>query len=273
MTDQFAEFAKLEENGWNNSEIVDAYVNRFAPVTNAIAPLMVEIAGGREKHVLDLCCGQGFLTKLLVENGGTIIGLDFSAAMLEVAKKSVSNAEFHCGDAAKMPFENNSFDSVACNFGLMHLPDRQAALSEVTRVLKPGGKFVMSTWVGPADSPAFGTVFGAIKSHADFSMAPEQPDLFGIAEPDVIESIFSKVGLKLSTHRIEEPAWVLKHPDELFETFLTATVGARMLIRSQTNETVTAIHEQITSTVSERFKNGDGYRVAAPVSIIVAEKS
>ena len=272
MDDEFARFAEIEARGWNDRAIVDAYVDRFAPVTNAVAPLVAELAGGSGKSVLDLCCGQGDLTRLLCETGASVSGLDFSRAMLDAAEETAPAASFHEGDAADMLFPDGQFDAVVCNFGVMHLPDRQAALDEVCRVLRPGGVFVMSTWIGPEASPAFGTVFGAIKSHADFSRAPRQPDLFGIAETEIAGEMFERSGLSLKNHQVVEPAWFLADPSDLFRIFLTATVGARMLITSQPDDVVSAIREDITSAVAERFKDGSGYRVPVPVAVMTAGK-
>lgn len=270
--DQFVEFAAIERSGWNNPAIVEAYVDRFAPITDEVALTLSEFVGRPDKNILDLCCGQGHLTRLLSETGAEVTGIDFSPAMLEVARKTATRAEFVEGDAADMPFLENCFDAVVCNFGLMHLPDRQAALAEVSRVLRPKGQFVMATWIGPEASPAFGTVYGAVKAHANFSQAPKQPDLFGIADPEVAGKMFENVGLRLTRRTVLEPAWVMPDPSDLFEIFLTATVGARMLIRSQSDDIVQAIRDQITKTVFERFQNGEGYRVPAPVAVIVAEK-
>jgi SAM-dependent methyltransferase len=192
--------------------------------------------------------------------------------MLAAAERTAPGARLHEGDAADMPFPDAQFDAVTCNFGLMHLPDRQAALAEVRRVLRKGGRFVMSAWVGPQASPAFATVFGAIKAHADFSQAPDQPDLFGIADPQIAGEMLERSGLSFKSHEVVEPAWLLEEPSDLFQIFLTATVGARMLITSQTAAVVSAIGEQITTAVAERFKSGAGYRVPVPVSLITAEK-
>ena len=65
-------------------------------------------------------------------------------------------------------------------------------------MLRPAGSFVMATWASPAVSPAFGTVFGAIKAHADFSVAPPQPDLFAFADPEQARAMMAAAGLALS---------------------------------------------------------------------------
>jgi len=268
----FSKFAELERNGWSDDSIVQAYVNLFGPVTGVAASNIAEKMGRAGHQILDLCCGQGDLTKMLVQAGSDVSGLDFSPEMIALAQEAAPLANIKLGDAQALPFEDDSFDAVVCNFGMMHLPDQPRALTEICRVLKSGGEFMMATWVGPEASPAFGTVFGAIKSHADFSQAPQQPDLFAFARPDSAEEMISRAGLELMLHEILNPAWILSKPDELFEIFMTGTVGARMLITSQEESVVTAIREQIATNVAENFAVADGYRVPAPVAVISARK-
>ena len=197
-------------------------------------------------------------------------GLDFSQEMLDLAKQAAPGAEFKRGDAADLPFDHSSFDTVVCNFGMMHLPDQPKALSEINKVLRPGGRFLMATWAAPEISPAFGTVFGAIKAHAELASAPSQPDLFTFARADEAEKLFAAAGLRMTAHETVTPAWELSKPAELFDIFLTATVGASMLIKGQKPEVVDAIRDQITSTVAEKFAVGDGYRVPVPVAVVTA---
>ena len=208
---------------------------------------------------------------MMAATGAEVSGLDFSPEMLSLAAERAPVAKLHKGDAAALPFGDGSFDAVVCNFGMMHLPDQPRALLEIKRVLRPDGRFVMATWVGPEASPAFGAVFGAIKAHADFSAAPPQPDLFQFARPTVAQEMMAGAGLHMTAHEVVTPEWELASPGELFEIFLTATVGAAMLIKGQRQEVVEAIRNQITDTVAEKFADGAVYRVPVPVAVITAE--
>lgn len=266
-------FAERERSGWTNSSIVEAYVSLFGPVTDEVGAAIVDRVGKTGREVLDLCCGQGTLTRMLSDAGAKVTGLDFSPDMLARAAKVAPVAALHQGDAAALPFEDDRFDGVVCNFGMMHLPDQPKALAEIRRVLKPEGTFVMATWVGPEASPAFGVVFGAIKAHADFSAAPPQPDLFAFARPETAGQMMAEAGLEMAAHEVVTPAWELSSPEELFEIFLNATVGAAMLIKSQTPAVIEAIRAQITSAVAGGFAEGAGYRVPVPVALITARRA
>lgn len=269
MTD-FSEFGTREHDGWSDGGIVEAYIKHFVPITNAVGNEIAARQISPGDDVLDLCCGQGTLTSVIADQGARVNGIDFSPEMLSRARAAAPAATIVEGDAMALPFDDARFDKVVCNFGMMHIADQPKALSEVRRVLKPGGAFSMATWVGPAASPAFAAVFCALKAHADFSAAPAQPDLFAFADPARADAMTADAGLEMEQHETYEAAWVLDDPDELFDIFLTATVGAGMLIRSQTPETIGKISEAIAKTVAEKHFDGTRYSVPAPVAMIFA---
>jgi SAM-dependent methyltransferase len=266
----FAEFSSREQEGWSDGAIVEAYVKHFVPITDYVGTHIVENHIISDSRVLDLCCGQGTLTALISDAGANVAGLDFSPEMIAKARNAAPDADITEGDAMEMPFDDAQFDKVVCNFGMMHIPDQPKALSEIRRVLKPNGEFVMATWAGPAVSPAFAAIFGALKAQADFSAAPPQPDLFAFADPVQAKAIMAAADLELGEHKTVNSEWVLEKPTELFDIFLTATVGAGMLIRSQTDDTIKRIAGAITKNVSDNHYDGSKYRVPVSIAVITA---
>ncbi len=102
----------------------------------------------RGENVLDICTGTGELAKLLLKRvgpEGSLTGADFCEDMLDIAKKKMSplpkNLSFVVCDARALPFPANTFDAVTVSFGMRNVPDTPAALNEVRRVLKPGGRY------------------------------------------------------------------------------------------------------------------------------------
>jgi len=88
---------------------------------------------------LDVACGSGKLTAELAKlarPGGRVVGLDFSAQMLEVARRHQAGVEFIEGDALTLPFEDASFDAATIAFGLRNLADPVRGLREMTRVAR-----------------------------------------------------------------------------------------------------------------------------------------
>lgn len=95
---------------------------------------------------LDLGCGTGEIIKLILQqdNKKTLYGIDLSDKMLETAKNKLEKtATLVLGDSEQLPFKDNFFDVVYCNDSFHHYPAPNKVLSEVDRVLKPHGTFIM----------------------------------------------------------------------------------------------------------------------------------
>jgi ubiquinone/menaquinone biosynthesis C-methylase UbiE len=96
------------------------------------------------QRVLDLGCGPGDGCARLNSAGAVAIGLDYSAGMLETARRETDNlGRLVRGDAGRLPFRDGAFDKVVCTHSFHHYPDHLAALREMRRVLKPGGLLVL----------------------------------------------------------------------------------------------------------------------------------
>lgn len=98
--------------------------------------------------VLDVACGTGILTPILLDTvgeNGEVVGIDFAPEMVKRAraKNWGPNARFLVADVMDMPFEDESFDQVFCNGALPHFPDIPVSLSEMKRVLRAGGSLVI----------------------------------------------------------------------------------------------------------------------------------
>ena len=109
------------------------------------------VAETKPEAILDIATGTGDLAIQFAEKipAKKIIGLDLSEGMLSIARKKVAgntqykNVEFTKGDSEALPFEANSFDAITVSFGIRNFEHLEKGLSEILRVLKPGGKFVI----------------------------------------------------------------------------------------------------------------------------------
>jgi demethylmenaquinone methyltransferase / 2-methoxy-6-polyprenyl-1,4-benzoquinol methylase len=123
------------------------------------------------ERALDLCCGTGDLTLALAKRGADVTGLDFSEAMLQVAKeksarlaqRSETKIEFIRGDAQQIPFADGSFDVLTIGYGLRNLADLDAGLRDMWRVTKPGGRLVALEFGKPENSAWRGIYFSYLK--------------------------------------------------------------------------------------------------------------
>lgn len=98
------------------------------------------------ERVLDLAAGTGTSTAALAENGAACVACDFSLGMLQVGTRRQQGRRgvtFVAGDALRLPFQDASFDAVTISFGLRNVADTTAALREMLRVTRPGGRLVV----------------------------------------------------------------------------------------------------------------------------------
>lgn len=267
---EFDLFAERERDGWADPEIAEGYVQGFGPVVDAAVEAHLTCLPAHGK-ILDLCCGQGTLTARISKDGREVHGLDFSPEMIARARVAAPKALIDEGDAQDLPYDDNSFDAVVNNFGMMHIPDQPKALREVARVLKPGGIFSMTSWVGPEASDAFRLIFTAARANMPEGVTPPpQPDLFIYGRKDDVSDMFTKNGLQMDQHRLLPLAWQIDTPDALFHIFLSGTVGARMTLMTLDPAGRDAAATSVSQTIRRDYRDKDGYRVPAPVAHIVA---
>jgi demethylmenaquinone methyltransferase/2-methoxy-6-polyprenyl-1,4-benzoquinol methylase len=131
---------------------VQRMFDRIAPVYDAMNRVMTAGLDRRWRaitleetvrsgdRVLDACCGTGDLAIGARKRGAEVVGLDFSAAMLERARRKDAAIEWVQGDALALPFEDASFDSATVGFGVRNVADLEAGLRELRRVLRGGGR-------------------------------------------------------------------------------------------------------------------------------------
>lgn len=98
---------------------------------------------GLHGKVLDIACGTGDMCLLLAKQGCTVTGVDISEEMLTIAKRKVEGIAWRVADAEHLLFEDESFDAVTCAFGVRNFVHLGKGLSEMQRVLKPGGRMVI----------------------------------------------------------------------------------------------------------------------------------
>jgi demethylmenaquinone methyltransferase/2-methoxy-6-polyprenyl-1,4-benzoquinol methylase len=110
------------------------------------------------ERVLDLAAGTGTSSEPFAADGAVVVPCDFSLGMLRVGKARRPDLPFVAGDATRLPFADGAFDAVTISFGLRNVVDTSAALREMLRVVRPGGRVVISEFSHPTWAP-FRTVY------------------------------------------------------------------------------------------------------------------
>jgi demethylmenaquinone methyltransferase / 2-methoxy-6-polyprenyl-1,4-benzoquinol methylase len=129
------------------------------------------------QRALDLCCGTGDIAFALARRGAAVIGLDFSAAMLDIAesrniipdpKTGARNPTFIRDDALETPFPDGTFDAVTVGYGLRNLASWEKGLEEMRRVARPGGRLVVLDFGKPANELWRKIYFGHLRRTVPF---------------------------------------------------------------------------------------------------------
>jgi demethylmenaquinone methyltransferase / 2-methoxy-6-polyprenyl-1,4-benzoquinol methylase len=143
------------ETGTLPPSAVESMFDRIAPVYDAMNRVMTAGLDQRWRRltassvvrpgdrVLDACCGTGDLALADRAAGGQVTGLDFSEPMLERARRKSSAVEWVRGDLLELPFADGSFDAATVGFGVRNVADLERSLSELRRVLRPGGRLAI----------------------------------------------------------------------------------------------------------------------------------
>ncbi|MGB0507032.1 MAG: class I SAM-dependent methyltransferase [Pikeienuella sp.] len=122
---------------------------------------------GSGMDVLDIACGTGATTREIASRvgpNGTVTGIDCNDGMLTVARSRAPDISWIEGQAESLPFSDDSFDRVLCQFGLMFFEDRVKSLQQMQRVLRPGGQIALTTWDDVTNSPGYEAMINLIDS-------------------------------------------------------------------------------------------------------------
>lgn len=172
---------------------VPAEFARWAP---RIADAARLTAGER---VLDVACGTGVLTReaaVRVGARGRIVGLDLDPGMLTVAAERARAIEWREGTMERLPFDDATFDAVLCQFGLMFVPDRAAAVREMLRVLVDGGRVAVAVWDRVEHTPAYEALIDATERIAGAAAAAALRAPFALGDRTALATLFAQAGAR-----------------------------------------------------------------------------
>lgn len=120
---------------------IDGFTNGADPeYVEQIIPLALEELAGRS-IVLDVGCGDGQIARALAEQGSSVLGIDPTQMHIDIAIQRGGGPRYVLGSATRLPVEDNSQDAVVACLVFEHIDEVDAAIAEVSRVLKPGGQF------------------------------------------------------------------------------------------------------------------------------------
>ena len=172
----------------------------------------------RDDRVLDIGCGTGNAALLAADHTSHVIGVDPAARLLEVAQARAAaegkTLTLDLGEAAALPVDDASVDVALSVFGLIFAPDPEAAAAEISRVLTPSGRVVLSAWIpGGAISEMNGAAAEAVRKAVG---APPPPPPFAWHDRDRLDALFGPHGFRIDLEQ-HQLAFTAESPQDFME--------------------------------------------------------
>ncbi len=251
-------YRKMVENEWGSRDTVESWARwhdkltiQGKAVTERLATHARILPGMR---VLDLACGTGdpaISLARLVGPKGMVTATDLSAGMVEVARANASrsgalNLDFREADMQALPFVDASFDAVTSKIGIMYAVDLPKAVSEIRRVLSPGGRMAFAVWGPPDQGSYLGFVLGRFFARrVPETPPPDMPFPLRFAASGSLGAALRATGLP----SVEEETVVLPlpwpgSPEEVWMQFYDVAVPMRPYLDSFSREERAAAFEE-----------------------------
>ncbi len=188
------------ESGQVATSAAEIYEEFFIPALFIDWPAHVLAAAdvGPGDDVLDIACGTGILARhavLMVGSSGSVTGVDINEGMLAVARKNNPHITWQLGAAESLPFDPKSFDRVVSQFGLMFFLDPAQAISEMCRVIRPGGKISVAVWTSLEDTPGYATMAEILKELFGPEVARSLEAPYSLGNTQRLRTLFHDAGV------------------------------------------------------------------------------
>lgn len=257
----------MDAGDWQTVKLTaaDVYERVLVPaVFEEWVPRM--LAAGRVTsgdRVLDVACGTGVVARGavgVVGAEGRVVGLDLTEPMLTVAQRVEPAVVWQLGDAMDMPFDDETFDVVLCQAGLMFFPDRVGALREMRRVLQPGGRLAVQVWGAAHPQTAFADI---VEQHSDKAVADRYRSPWSFTDPNALQSEVAAAGFS----NVEVQIVVGENQFDSIGHFLSSTA---VLLADHIDLDDLAID---TAKAFARYRTREGtLRLPAPGNIATAQR-
>jgi ubiquinone/menaquinone biosynthesis C-methylase UbiE len=219
--------------------------------------LVFRLASTKCRRVLEIACGTGIVTRRLrdaLPATTEIVATDLNRDMFEFAKlkfRDHANISWQQADASALPFADCSFDAVVCQFGVMFVPDKAAAMRESYRVLRSGGVFLFNVWDSFEANPFGQIAHTTIASFFDHDPPRFYRIPFGFHDATVIRKLLQDAGFE----KIESFTETKRCRSDSAREFATGLVRGNPVAAEATERGVDPEHliVSVAKRIAERF--------------------
>lgn len=222
----------------------------------------------RGERVLDLACGTGNAALLASRTGAAVSGIDAAQRLIEVARAHASAegiaVSFVVGDMQGLPFDDGQFDVVLSVFGLVFATDVERAFAEMLRVMRPGGRAILTAWIPEGPIAAMLAAFGQAVAAATGSSPPR----FAWHDEQTLRELSARHGAS-ATFQEGELVIVGESPEAYFDTGEAnhpMSLAARPLLERA--GTYAATRARALTALRDGNENTSAFRVRSPYRMI-----
>ena len=255
---------------------LDWGVGNYERTAQMLLPAAQELVGHAAltagERVLDVGCGTGNAALLAAAAGAVVTALDPSPRLLEVAATTAreQGLELDCrqGHAGAVPAADGSFDCVLSNFGLIFSPEPEATAAELARVVAPGGRVLLTSWLPEGAVSAFA---GAAQDEvrAALGVPPPPPSPVAWHEEASVHALVAPHGLVASRLAVHELAFTDTSPEAFLEAELAnhpmAITGYQVL---QGTGQAEAARERLLRILTEQNEDANAFRGTSRYAVI-----
>ncbi|HLP08194.1 MAG TPA: class I SAM-dependent methyltransferase [Opitutaceae bacterium] len=259
-------------------DVVDAYEEGLEPFTNAFAATALDLGGVNTRaRILDVGTGPGGLALAALARGAEVTAIDFAPRMVRRLRERLSGeqrwrTQALVMDGQELELPDATFDAAFSIFGLIFFPDPAQGLSELARVLKPGGRAVVAAWSSPQRHEALQLITQVLGSvWPEFRPPSPPPPWLCFADPEVFHCALFEAGFASATIHTVTKAWEIESADWFVRQVPHLSPGTNYLFESMGPEIATAFGAALRARLQERFGNGP-VRFRAEAHLGVARK-
>jgi len=190
----------MSDAGQVTASAAEVYDEFFLPALfEAWAPRVVAVAALQPgQRVVDVACGTGVLAMeaaLATSPGGQVVGIDLNPGMLAVARRKAPQISWLEAPAEALPLEAESFDAAVSQFGLMFFEDQQAAMEEMWRVVRPGGRLAIAVWDSLDNTPGYAAITSLLARLFGDDVAALLESPYSLGDPNALRALIARAGV------------------------------------------------------------------------------
>lgn len=280
-----AEFKRRVQQEWAADQTAAAWQKYHARMKEQLAAVTAALVAAASPQagasILDLASGTGEPSLSLarrVAPGGTVTATDLSAGMLaalaaNAQAEGVTNIETKVCDAHELPFPNARFDVVTSRFGVMFFAEIDRALTEIRRVLKPGGRIALMVWGAPAPGTYFGAAAVPYLRRVAVKPDPDGPGPMRFAEPQKLARLVEAAGFRdVQEERLSVAAPYRGSPEQLLASMMEIAAPFRNAAATLSEDDRRAAEQEACANLRPLY-DGTFTKVTAPVVIVTGVSS